>query len=105
MVHDKKTILKQIKETVLKADPSAEVILFGSRARGDYERESDWDILILIDRKNDTSDFKSSLRNAIYKIELQHSIVISGLIYTKTWWREMGKTPFFNEVKNEGIAI
>ena len=40
-------ITKEIKQTVLGIDPTAEVILFGSRARGDFHEESDWDVLVL----------------------------------------------------------
>jgi predicted nucleotidyltransferase len=37
-------ILKEIKKTVLNVDSEAEVVLFGSRARGDFHDESDWDV-------------------------------------------------------------
>ena len=40
-------ILEKVKEIVHATDPEAEVILFGSRARGDAMEDSDWDILIL----------------------------------------------------------
>jgi len=40
-------ILEKVKEIVQATDPEAEVILFGSRARGDAMEDSDWDILIL----------------------------------------------------------
>ncbi|MER3497893.1 MAG: hypothetical protein C4308_04290 [Chitinophagaceae bacterium] len=40
-------LLNEIKKAVLQIDHSADVILFGSWARGDFKDESDWDILIL----------------------------------------------------------
>jgi predicted nucleotidyltransferase len=43
-------ITSKVKQTVKEFDPNAEVILFGSRARGDYKKDSDWDFLILTDR-------------------------------------------------------
>ena len=36
-------ILKMIGDSVHTVDPTAEVILFGSRARGDARKDSDWD--------------------------------------------------------------
>ena len=43
-----KYILQKIKTSVKEVDPQSEVVLFGSRARGEQRSDSDWDILILI---------------------------------------------------------
>ena len=43
-------ITSKVKQTVKEFDPNAEVILFGSRARGDYNKDAGWDFLILTDR-------------------------------------------------------
>ena len=37
-----------VKEKILEIDKNAEVILFGSRARGDFHEESDWDFLVFL---------------------------------------------------------
>jgi predicted nucleotidyltransferase len=42
-----KLILKTIKSTILKLLPDAKVLLFGSKARGDSDRDSDFDIMII----------------------------------------------------------
>ena len=44
-----KTILKTIKATVKSFLPEARVLIFGSRARGDSNGDSDFDVLILTD--------------------------------------------------------
>lgn len=51
-------------------DPHIEVVLYGSRARGDYGNESDWDILIL-PSINFTKPLKQKIRDAIFNIELE----------------------------------
>ena len=51
---DTNTILQLIKSTVKASDPEAKVVLFGSYARGDYNEESDIDLLILLNKDNIT---------------------------------------------------
>ena len=43
-------IANRIKSNIHLQNPAAKVILFGSRARGDSNHQSDWDILVLIDK-------------------------------------------------------
>jgi uncharacterized protein len=45
-MQNQKEFLEEIKGVVLSFDDKAEVILYGSRARGDYREDSDWDVLI-----------------------------------------------------------
>jgi predicted nucleotidyltransferase len=45
----KEEVLQEIKKTVLNIDSRAEVILFGSHARGDTHKHSDWDFLSVIE--------------------------------------------------------
>jgi len=45
-----KHIAQLIKNQIKKKNPSADVILFGSRARGNAKKDSDWDILVLSKR-------------------------------------------------------
>lgn len=49
----KEWITYQVKESVRRIDPKAKVILFGSKARGDSKKDSDWDFLILTSQKVD----------------------------------------------------
>ena len=44
-------ILNRIKEIIFKTDPTAQAYLYGSRARGTAKKDSDWDILILINQE------------------------------------------------------
>ena len=50
-------ILIKIKESVREVEPESEIILFGSRARGDERADeradSDWDLLILVPHSAD----------------------------------------------------
>ena len=44
-----KKVTKLIRQAINLVDDKAEVILYGSRARGDEKEDSDWDILVLTD--------------------------------------------------------
>ena len=53
-------ILSEIKKTLQIVAPNAKAMLFGSRARNDAREDSDWDILILIEKdKIRNEDFDS----------------------------------------------
>ena len=102
----RKVILNKIKLKVHQTDPEAEIILFGSRARGDFRQLSDWDILILLNSKEIPFKTETGLIDDIYDIELETGEVISPLIYSKSEWNSLHKiTPFFKVVEKEGIYV
>ena len=99
-----KKIFEQVKTKVLAIDPEAKIILFGSRARGDQRKESDWDFLILTKRQT-TFAFENEIRDAVYDIELEFGEVISPIIFDEKSWEKQKGTPFFKNVKTDSIKI
>ena len=58
MQRTREEILQSIKVILHSVAPDGKVILFGSRARGDAREDSDWDLLILLDKPQiESSDF------------------------------------------------
>jgi predicted nucleotidyltransferase len=99
-------ILNRIKSGIVTKDPSAEIYLFGSRARKDNRLDSDWDILVLSHRDKITFDYESDLRDPLLDIELETGQSISLLVYSKfDWTNKMHFSPLFSNVKREGIKI
>ena len=48
---DKAQMINHIKQTASRVLPKGSTLyLYGSRARGDYHEESDWDLLLLLDK-------------------------------------------------------
>ncbi len=86
-------------------DPRADVILYGSRARGDERPDSDWDILILTDNAADLVT-ERKFRNILYDLELETGEALSVFVYSKSDWQTRQRiTPFFHNVSREGIRI
>ncbi len=105
-MNDDNDILTRIKERVLALEPEAEVILFGSRARGDARADSDWDLLILLDGKVDESR-KQPLRMNLYDLEVDTGTVIVPVFREKAKWGddERYNTSFKKNVKTEGVTL
>jgi uncharacterized protein len=103
---DKKEILEKIIRVADKNAPDSEIYLYGSRARGDARKFSDWDLLVLLNRQNISFDIETKFMDAFYEVELETGEVISPLIYTKTDWQENHRiTPLFENIQKEGIRI
>ena len=101
-----KDILLDIKKTVLSKQPKADIYLYGSRARGDYQNDSDWDILILLNDKNISLGVESVIMDSLYEIELETGQIISPLIYSKDYWNSILKiTPLYLNVNKEGLKL
>ena len=99
-------IIKLIKTSVKAIDPKAQVIIFGSRARGDAKKESDWDILILINSNKVTNEIEDIFRDKLYDIELQSGQIISTFIYSKDYWENYLKySPFYKKINTEGVKL
>lgn len=101
---DQKIFLNKIKEQVLKEDENASVILFGSRARGDYREDSDWDILVLTSKHVD-GDLKRRISNEIYDVELEYIQPVSTFVYNRNHWKKLNFTSLFKNVSREGKLL
>ena len=98
-------ISRLIRDSVRTIDSNAEVILYGSRARGDERTDSDWDILILTDYPLDIYT-ERKFRDKLYDLELQTGEAFSVFAYSKNdWITKQRITPFYQNVIREGIRL
>ncbi|MFQ5614768.1 MAG: nucleotidyltransferase domain-containing protein [Anaerolineae bacterium] len=81
------------------------VMLFGSKARGDAEPESDIDLLVLVDVE--TNRFRSALWRIASDISLDYNVVLSPRVYGQTRWQEMGRIrlPLYRAIVADGIPL
>ncbi len=103
---ESRTVAFLVKRSILMADDSARVILFGSRARGDSESDSDWDFLVLT-KKTDTELLSDELRKIMLrKIELMHDVAISLMVKNEALWlSDYTATGIYESISEEGILL
>lgn len=94
----------RINEVTQKADPHAEIILFGSRARGDNRKNSDWDVLILLEVPI-YEEVKKEIRDALFELELEYDQAVSSVIFNKKDWLDMSITPLYQNIEHEGVPL
>jgi predicted nucleotidyltransferase len=103
---DQQKILKEIKRIVLDKEPTAKIYLYGSRARGTMKPDSDWDLLILLNKDKITTDLEKSVTYPLYDLEFEIGEVISPMVYSEKEWNSKHKiTPFYSNVMREGKLL
>jgi predicted nucleotidyltransferase len=99
-------LLKHVKQTIYEIEPDADIILYGSRARGDTHPESDWDFLILLDGVVDDAR-TDAIRHRLYDLEWDYGEVLSAIVRSRQEWNTplQQVTPFSKVVHEQGILI
>lgn len=103
---EEEALFDRIRETVHDIEPDAEIILYGSRARGDAESDSDWDLLILLDGRVDERRVRA-IEDRLFKVELATNCVLSTLVHRQDLWtsRLFQAMPFHENVTRDGIRL
>lgn len=103
---DSNYILQRIKKLVLEREPSAKIYLYGSRVKGNSREDSDWDLLILLNKEKITSDIERDVTYPLYDLEFEIGEVISPMVYSEMEWNNKYRvTPFYKNVMREGKLI
>src|SRR6266487_3425719 len=90
------TIQKQIKKVIQETDDTAIAILYGSRAKGTAREDSDWDILILLNKPLVTLKDEQRFRHKLYDVELAIGQPISTFVYSlQDWNTRLSVTPLY----------
>lgn len=98
-------IYTNLRETAVKVLPAgSSLYLYGSRARGDYNEDSDWDLLILLNK----SDIEQSDYDYVYEFSKAGAMmdeVLIPIIYTRDQWEQRKGTDFYRNVEDDKIII
>lgn len=85
----------------------ASVILFGSYARGDFEEESDIDVLLLVDLPGDELlNYRADIDSLCGELLFEYGIVISAIEKDlKTYNQYSQVLPFYKNIEKDGVKI
>ena len=97
MTNRNKQILGKIKSIAKGTAPSGTLMyLYGSRARGEAHKDSDWDILIVLPKnKLEQSDY-ANVSYPLVELGWILGEKINPIIYTKEEWDANSITPFYD---------
>ncbi|MBR4564495.1 MAG: nucleotidyltransferase domain-containing protein [Paludibacteraceae bacterium] len=105
-MESKNDIIKQITDLGKRVLPeNSRLVLYGSRARGDSHADSDWDLLVLVDKdKQQLQDFD---HYAYPFIEMGWNMgaEINPMLYTRSEWEKRHSTPFYHNVEEDKIIL
>ena len=83
------------------------VFLYGSYARGDYDDESDIDVMALIDiDKSELSKYRRRVSSFAGDIDLKYDVLLSVKLLDKQTFETYREVlPYYRNILNEGVKL
>lgn len=103
---EKSELLQRVKTAVQSLAPTAEIILYGSRARGTARADSDWDFLILLPAPRNNV-VETQIKDRLYDIELETDTILSSVIRSQQEWRSprYAVLPLRQQIEKDGVLL
>lgn len=96
-------ITEEVKKASLKV---VKIILFGSRARDDFNKDSDWDFFVIIDRDLDFNkrwEMILKIKRRLAKFEVPNDIIINSVKWVRKYQNDVGRITYY--ALKEGVEI
>jgi len=99
-----KELKRKLKSTY--GEKLKEITLFGSKARGDFDSESDIDIFLIFNYDVDWK-FEKEVWELAYEIDLQFGVLFNVIIFSTKQVEDpkMKILPFLKSVRKEGVEV
>ncbi|MBI4594748.1 MAG: nucleotidyltransferase domain-containing protein [Candidatus Tectomicrobia bacterium] len=99
-------ILDKFKSLLLRKVQLHRLILFGSRSRGNADRYSDMDVVVILEDSPD-ENAKNNISDCAWEAGFEHGIVIVPVVFSRNEW-ESGPERYSllaQSVEAEGISL
>ena len=96
-------IKKEVEDAGLKI---INILLFGSRARGDYKEDSDWDFYVIVDRDMHFSEKREicrRIRRKLAGLKIPNDIIIQSASIVEQEKDDVGTLTYY--VLKEGVGV
>lgn len=102
----KNNVIEQIKTKGHAILPEGGTLwLYGSRARGDFRADSDWDLLVLINKEQQQWEDFDRYANPFIEMGMDMGETINPMLYTRNEWEKMNFTPFYHNVQSDKVEL
>lgn len=97
--------LKELRDDLFAKYPILDMRLYGSKARGEGESDSDLDVMIEL--PDCESSMVAEIDDIIYRINLKHDVFISALVFGRDELEDgpMSEAPIYKVIQREGVPL
>jgi predicted nucleotidyltransferase len=101
-----RSILDTFKSLLLKRVRLHQVILFGSRARGDADEDSDMDVLVIVEDDWDWA-IREYVSRCAWEAGIEHGILVASVLFSRDQWENSPERSslFVQNVLADGIPV
>lgn len=104
---DVHTALERLKEHLdpLLGETLVKLVLYGSRARGDFEPDSDVDVAIVV--RDPDSGTRDRIFHAVAEVELETDVPLSTVVFSESDYRRLlsGERRIALDIEHEGVPL
>jgi uncharacterized protein len=104
--HKEEMAIEVVARTLKSQFPVEEIILFGSKARGDYDAFSDIDLLLITTKRLHWKEEKAIVE-VLFEIGMTHDVIFTPLFVSNEEWKGglFTQFPIYSEILRDGAVI
>ena len=98
-------VLARFKSAMLDAygERVTRMLLFGSRARGDARRDSDYDVAVFLEATPDWPHDRLRVADIGFDVMIETGSIVNTIVLAAGDWSD--RTPLMHEIRTDGVEI